>query len=94
MGAPGVARDAVNTAALEFGNDPPDMNKALKKQKKKRERIEGLHGRPRSYLILHLDIAPGGHKNWALGSSQGGGLEKSGLGLILANFRYMSMEMI
>lgn len=35
-------RDAVNTVALELGTDPPDMNKSLKKQKKKRERIEGL----------------------------------------------------
>merc|ERR1719198_514606 len=35
-------RDAVNTAAIDLGSDPPDMNKALKKQKKKRERIEGL----------------------------------------------------
>merc|ERR1712046_71485 len=35
-------RDDVNSVALEMGNDPPDMNKALKKQKKRRERIEGL----------------------------------------------------
>lgn len=35
-------RDAVNAAALEFGSDPPDMNKKLKKIVKKRERIEGL----------------------------------------------------
>jgi hypothetical protein len=35
-------RDAFNDVALELGNYPPDMNKALKKQKKKREVIEGL----------------------------------------------------
>lgn len=35
-------RDAVNSVAIDLGNDPPDMNKALRKQKKLRERIEGL----------------------------------------------------
>lgn len=35
-------RDAVNSVAIDLGNDPPDMNKALKKQKKLRDRIEGL----------------------------------------------------
>jgi hypothetical protein len=35
-------RDALNGVASDLGNDPPDMNKALKKQQKKRERIEGL----------------------------------------------------
>lgn len=35
-------RDSLNSLAIEVGNDPPDMNKALKKQKKKRERIEQL----------------------------------------------------
>lgn len=35
-------RDGVNSAALELGNDPPDMNKALKKQKKQRDRIQEL----------------------------------------------------
>jgi len=35
-------RDAVNTVAIDMGSDPPDMNKALKKQKKKRDRIEEL----------------------------------------------------
>lgn len=35
-------RDALNSLAMELGNDPPDMNKALKKQKKRRERIEEL----------------------------------------------------
>lgn len=49
-------RDAVNGAALELGNDPPDMNKALKKQKKQRERIQELadkHG-------LMLSLPPKG----------------------------------
>lgn len=35
-------RDALNTVAVDIGNYPPDMNKALKKQQKKRERIESL----------------------------------------------------
>merc|ERR1719199_235419 len=35
-------RDGLNGAALELGNDPPDMNKALKKLKKQRERIQEL----------------------------------------------------
>lgn len=35
-------RDAVNGVALEMGNYPPDMNKALKKQQKLRERITGI----------------------------------------------------
>lgn len=37
-------RDTLNSIAEEFGNDPPDMNKMnkAKRQKKKRERIEGL----------------------------------------------------
>jgi len=35
-------RDMFNKLAVEFGNFPPDMNKALKKQKKKRDRIEAL----------------------------------------------------
>lgn len=35
-------RDALNEVALDIGNFPPDMNKALKKQKKKRELIEAV----------------------------------------------------
>lgn len=35
-------KDAANSLAIDLGNDPPDMNKALKKPKKKRERIELL----------------------------------------------------
>lgn len=37
-----ATRDAFNSVAIDFGNDPPDMNKALKKLKKKRDRIESL----------------------------------------------------
>jgi len=35
-------RDALNSVAMDIGNDPPDINKANKKQKKQRERIESL----------------------------------------------------
>jgi len=35
-------RDGVNTAAMELGNYPPDVNKASKKAVKVRERIQGL----------------------------------------------------
>lgn len=35
-------RDDLNNVAIDLGNDPPDMNKALKKPKKRRERIETL----------------------------------------------------
>lgn len=35
-------KDAANSLAIDLGSDPPDMNKALKKPKKKRERIELL----------------------------------------------------
>jgi hypothetical protein len=34
----------VNGLAADFGNDPPDMSKALKKQKKKRDRLTELAG--------------------------------------------------
>jgi len=35
-------RDAINTAALDVGNYPPDVNKASKKQQKLRDRIQDL----------------------------------------------------
>mmetsp|Transcript_90594 Transcript_90594/g.161358 ORF Transcript_90594/g.161358 Transcript_90594/m.161358 type:complete len:194 (-) Transcript_90594:36-617(-) len=35
-------KDFGNRLANDFGNDPPDMSKALKKPKKKRERLESL----------------------------------------------------
>lgn len=38
-------RDAVNTASMDLGNYPPDMNKNNKKQQKRRERIEALAGK-------------------------------------------------
>lgn len=38
-------RDALNSAAIELGNYPPDMSKASKKQKKQRERITELAGK-------------------------------------------------
>lgn len=40
----GVAelKAAVNRIATDMGNDPPDMSKALKKQKKRRDRITDL----------------------------------------------------
>lgn len=35
-------KELANRMAVDFGNDPPDMSKALKKPKKKRERLEAL----------------------------------------------------
>mmetsp|Transcript_76386 Transcript_76386/g.181681 ORF Transcript_76386/g.181681 Transcript_76386/m.181681 type:complete len:200 (+) Transcript_76386:442-1041(+) len=35
-------KEMFNRIAADFGNDPPDMSKALKKQKKRRERIQEL----------------------------------------------------
>jgi len=35
-------KEMANRLAVDFGNDPPDMSKALKKPKKKRERLEAL----------------------------------------------------
>mmetsp|Transcript_43042 Transcript_43042/g.125168 ORF Transcript_43042/g.125168 Transcript_43042/m.125168 type:complete len:198 (-) Transcript_43042:62-655(-) len=49
-------KGALNTAASELGNDPPDMNKSLKKPKKRRERLTDLaktHG-------LSLNLPPKG----------------------------------
>mmetsp|Transcript_95151 Transcript_95151/g.268863 ORF Transcript_95151/g.268863 Transcript_95151/m.268863 type:complete len:195 (-) Transcript_95151:109-693(-) len=41
----GDLKGIANQFAVDMGNDPPDMNKALKKQKKRRDRITEVAGK-------------------------------------------------
>lgn len=38
-------KTALNSLAADLGNDPPDMSKALKKQKKRRDRLNDVSGK-------------------------------------------------